>query len=170
MPAMTTDSLAQRTAHQRYMLARAWHSKGTIPKAIVGYREALALDPGHLESAVLLGALLQAQMRLGEALEVYRQALEQNPNDARLHKQFVNVMLKQDGADAVFRHYRLARKDSRQLTLRPAEILCCTVLRNELARLPYFLEYYRAKGVGAFLPVDNGSTDGSVEFLIEQPD
>ena len=109
-------------------------------------------------------------MRLGEALEVYRQALEHNPDDARLHKQFVNVLLKQDGADAVFRHYRLARKDSRQLTLQPAEILCCTVLRNELARLPYFLEYYRAKGVGAFLTVDNGSTDGSVEFLIEQPD
>ncbi len=167
---MNTASPARRAAQKRYMLARAWHSKGTMPAAIAGYREALAIDPSHLESAVLLGASLQAQLRLDEALAVYRQALEHNPNEARLHKQFVNVMLTQDGPDAVFRHYGLARKDSKYLNLHPGEIVCCTVLRNELPRLPYFLEYYRKKGVGAFLAVDNGSSDGSLEFLLRQPD
>jgi len=167
---MTTDSRSRRSAQQRYILARGWHSKGTMPAAIAGYREALALDPSHLESAVLLGASLQGQLRLEEALEVYRQALEHNPNEARLHKQFVNVMLTLQGPDAVFRHYGLARKDSRYLSLHPGEILCCTVLRNEAPRLPYFLEYYRKKGIGAFLAVDNDSSDGSVEFLLRQPD
>jgi tetratricopeptide (TPR) repeat protein len=152
------------------MLARAWHSKATMPAAIAGYREALVLDPGHLESAVLLGAALQAQLRLDEAIEVYRQALEHHPNEARFHKQLVNVMLTVEGPDSVFHHYLLARKDSRHLCLPQGAILCCTVLRNELPRLPYFLEYYRRKDIGAFLAVDNGSSDGSAEFLLRQPD
>jgi len=159
-----------KSAQVQYMLARAWHSKGTLDAAIAGYREALAMDPAHHDAAVLLGGLMQSQVRLDEALEVYRQALEYNPNDARLHKQFVNVMLAQEGPDAVFRHYGLARKDAKHLSPRPAEVLCCTVLRNELPRLPYFLDYYRKKGIGAFLAVDNNSSDGSLEYLLHQPD
>ena len=119
---------------------------------------------------MLLGAILEGQRRLDQALDVYRQALEHNPNQARLHKQFVNVMLAQEGQDAVFRHYRLVRRDSKHFSLRPPEILCCTVLRNELIRLPYFLEYYRKKGIRSFLAIDNGSTDGSPEYLLQQPD
>jgi glycosyltransferase involved in cell wall biosynthesis len=152
------------------MLARAWHSKGTLAKAIAGYRAALALDPGQLEAAILLGSVMQGQLRLDEAMQVYRQALENHPNEARLHKQFVNVTLAQQGPEAVFHYYGLTRKDSRYLSPRPAEILCCLVLRNELPRLPYLLEYYRKKGIGAFLVVDNGSSDGSFENLLEQPD
>src|ERR1700678_888881 len=113
---------------------------------------------------------MQGELWLDEALQVYREALENHPNEAGLHKQFVNVMLAQEGPDAVFRHYELTRKDSRYLSPRPAEILCCLVLRNELPRLPYFLEYYRKKDIGAFLVVDNGSSDGSFEYLLEQPD
>jgi len=159
-----------RSVQARCVLARAWHSKGRLAAAIEGYREVLSLEPGHLEAAILLGAVMQSQLRLDEALQVYRQALEFNPNDARLHKQFVNVLLAQEGTDAVFRHYRLVRRDPRYLNLRPAEIVCCTPLRDELPRLRYFLEYYRAKGIGAFLAVDNGSSDGTCEYLLEQPD
>lgn len=50
------------------------------------------------------------------------------------------------------------------------DILVFTTLRNELARLPYFLDYYRSKGVAHFLMVDNGSTDGSRAYLAAQPD
>ena len=167
---MHYDALSRRSAKARYMLARAWHSTGKLAAAITGYREALSLEPGHPEAAIFLGAILQSQLRLDEAMQVYRQALEHNPNEARLHKGFVNVLLATEGPDAVFQHYRLTRKDSKYLSLRPAEILCCTVLRNEMARLPYFLEYYRKKGIGAFLAVDNGSSDGSFEYLLEQPD
>ncbi len=48
-------------------------------------------------------------------------------------------------------------------------LLLCT-LRNERVRLPFFLRYYRDLGVNHFLFVDNASTDGSREFLAEQPD
>ncbi len=166
---MNWDS-SMPAAQAAYTLARAWHSKGTLAAAIAGYRAALALDPGHLEAAILLGALMQSQLRLDEALEIYRGALDHHPNDARLHKQFANVMLTQEGPDAVFRHYGLVRKDARHFSPRPAEILCCTVVKNDFPRLPYFLEHYRQKGIGTFLAVDKGSTDGSLEYLLNQPD
>jgi hypothetical protein len=49
-------------------------------------------------------------------------------------------------------------------------ILLMSTLRNEHVRLSYFLRYYRNLGVEHFLFVDNGSTDGSREYLAEQPD
>ena len=48
-------------------------------------------------------------------------------------------------------------------------LLFCT-LRNERVRLPFFLEYYRNLGVAHFLFVENGSDDGSKEFLTDQHD
>lgn len=50
------------------------------------------------------------------------------------------------------------------------DVLLFSVLRNERLRLPFFLDYYRALGVGHFLVVDNGSEDGSAEYLGAQPD
>ncbi|WP_242651059.1 glycosyltransferase family 2 protein [Yoonia tamlensis] len=58
----------------------------------------------------------------------------------------------------------------RTQSITPTAILAFTTLRNEMLRLPYFLDYYRKLGVAHFLIVDNGSTDGSVEFLAAQPD
>lgn len=49
-------------------------------------------------------------------------------------------------------------------------ILLFSTLRNERIRLPYFLDYYRRLGVDHFLLVDNGSDDGTREYLAEQPD
>jgi len=56
------------------------------------------------------------------------------------------------------------------MKIAPEDILLVTVLRNERVRLPYFLSYYRELGVGAFLVVDNNSTDGSCEYLVGQED
>lgn len=52
----------------------------------------------------------------------------------------------------------------------PAEVLVFCTLRNERARLPWFLRYYRELGAAHFLIVDNGSDDGSDAYLAEQPD
>lgn len=49
-------------------------------------------------------------------------------------------------------------------------ILAFTTLRNEITRLPWFFRHYRRLGVDHFLIVDNGSDDGSVEYLKAQPD
>lgn len=49
--------------------------------------------------------------------------------------------------------------------IRPGDILLVCTMRNEQIRLPYFLQYYRGLGVNHFLFVDNGSTDGSADYL-----
>jgi hypothetical protein len=54
--------------------------------------------------------------------------------------------------------------------IRPKDVLCFVTLRNERIRLPYFLRYYRDRGVSHFIFVDNDSTDGTREFLASQGD
>lgn len=50
----------------------------------------------------------------------------------------------------------------------PVAVVAC--LRNERIILAQFLAHYRALGVEGFLIADNGSDDGSFEFLAAQPD
>ncbi|MFT6459881.1 glycosyltransferase family 2 protein [Pseudophaeobacter arcticus] len=45
------------------------------------------------------------------------------------------------------------------------DVLLVSTMRNEQIRLPYFLEYYRNLGVNHFLFVDNGSEDGTAQYL-----
>ncbi|AZV80001.1 glycosyltransferase family 2 protein [Parasedimentitalea marina] len=54
--------------------------------------------------------------------------------------------------------------------INPDDILAVSVLRNEITRLPFFLDHYRHLGVSQFLVVDNNSNDGSAEYLAAQPD
>ncbi len=54
--------------------------------------------------------------------------------------------------------------------IRPGNILAFTTLRNEATRLPWFFRHYRALGIDHFLIVDNDSDDGSVDYLLDQPD
>lgn len=74
----------------------------------------------------------------------------------------------------LWRSFR-SRHDLKPVTKRTGSLsadtlLVVSVVRNEMTRLPYFLEYYRALGVGHFLIVDNASDDGTTEFLGGQPD
>lgn len=52
----------------------------------------------------------------------------------------------------------------------PKTILLAMCLRNEAPRLPAFTDYYRRLGVTHFLIVDNGSSDGLMEWAREQND
>lgn len=73
--------------------------------------------------------------------------------------------------------YRSFRK-RRQLTpvmdrtgqIAAHDILAFSTVRNERVRLPYFLDHHRALGVAHFLIVDNGSDDGTREYLAGQRD
>lgn len=74
----------------------------------------------------------------------------------------------------LWRAFRKRRELSPQMdrtsAIQAQAILLCATVRNERLRLPYFLDYYRRMGIGHFLIVDNGSTDGSAEYLRDQPD
>ncbi len=50
-----------------------------------------------------------------------------------------------------------------------AILLFCTI-RNEAERIDFFLSHYRRLGVGHFIFIDNGSTDGTRDTLLAQPD
>ena len=58
----------------------------------------------------------------------------------------------------------------RTAQIKPDAILAFVTIRNEMLRLPHFLDYYRKLGVSHFLIVDNASMDGTAEFLADQPD
>ena len=64
----------------------------------------------------------------------------------------------------------MRRLDNRSLRLDADEILAFVCVRDEALRLPWFLEYYRQAGVDHFFVVDNGSSDGSTDYLLSQPD
>lgn len=67
------------------------------------------------------------------------------------------------------RHQLTALSD-RTRRIGSGDILAFSTLRNEITRLPWFFHHYRAMGINHFLMVDNGSDDGSVPYLLDQPD
>ena len=71
---------------------------------------------------------------------------------------------------ALRKRRELTRVVNRTGQIRPNDLLLFCTQRNEAVRLPYFLDYYRDMGVGHFFFVDNDSTDGSLEYLADQPD
>ncbi len=58
----------------------------------------------------------------------------------------------------------------RTLQIKKRDILAFSTVRNEITRLPFFLDHHRTLGVRHFLFVDNDSTDGTSEYLTKQPD
>ncbi|MBO9395196.1 glycosyltransferase family 2 protein [Shimia sp. R9_2] len=66
--------------------------------------------------------------------------------------------------------HQLTSVTDRTDLIKRGDVLVVMTLRNEITRLPYTLAHYRRLGVGQFLIVDNGSTDGSEAYLAEQAD
>jgi hypothetical protein len=73
-------------------------------------------------------------------------------------------------ARAVLKRRDLMPVMDRTQDIRPGAILLMSTVRNERVRLPYFLQYYRNLGVDHFLIVENGSDDGTREYLQSQDD
>jgi hypothetical protein len=74
------------------------------------------------------------------------------------------------GLRARLRRRELRAVEARTGLIRRGDILLFSTVRNERPRLPFFLDYYRKLGVRHFLFVDNGSEDGTGDYLAAQPD
>ena len=64
----------------------------------------------------------------------------------------------------------LERLDDRPIPPAAGEIRLFTRIRNEHLRLPWLFDFYRGQGVDRFFVVDNGSDDGSRDYLLGRPD
>jgi glycosyltransferase involved in cell wall biosynthesis len=64
----------------------------------------------------------------------------------------------------------LRRLDTLRLSKGHQELRAFLTVRNESTRLPFTLQHHRALGIDRFFVVDNGSTDGTVEMLLGEPD
>ena len=95
----------------------------------------------------------QMGMILG-ALASYRLRLERKRWRLRAYRKRRELAVVQDRTDQIER----------------GDVLLASTIWNERARLPYFLRYYRNQGVSHFLIVDNGSDDGSSDYLARQAD
>ena len=64
----------------------------------------------------------------------------------------------------------LTRRDTRGIPGPVHEVRAFLVAQNERARLPQTLAHHRRLGVQRFFVIDNSSTDGTVDYLLTQPD
>lgn len=64
----------------------------------------------------------------------------------------------------------LERLDERPIPPAGTELRLFSRIRNEYPRLPWLLDFYRSQGVDRFFIVDNGSDDGSRDYLLGRPD
>jgi hypothetical protein len=71
---------------------------------------------------------------------------------------------------ALRKQRELHLKVDRTANIREGSVLLFCTLRNEKIRLPYLLQYYRDLGIDHFIFVDNGSDDGSTDYLSGQED
>nr|WP_229583455.1 glycosyltransferase family 2 protein [Paracoccus sp. S-4012] len=72
------------------------------------------------------------------------------------------------GADSNALELVSSRATCERLARAPLAVVAC--VRNEMFMLPSFLAHYRKLGVESFLISDNCSTDGTLDYLLEQPD
>ncbi|WP_299846302.1 glycosyltransferase family 2 protein [uncultured Roseovarius sp.] len=68
------------------------------------------------------------------------------------------------------KHFSLRPVTDRTGAIKAGDILLFCTFRDEMVRLPFFMQYYRDLGVSHFLMVDNGSEDGGREYLAGQND
>lgn len=96
------------------------------------------------------------------------------PETIPVHSPWARYKLRWKRKRYLWRAYRKRREltsaQDRSALIARGDILLFATLRNEMMRLPYFLEHYRRLGVAHFLIVENGSDDGTADYLAAQPD
>lgn len=167
-PDKNTNQVLQ--AEIEYRLAKAWFIRNNLSRAISGFQSSIKLNDKNPQAFLELGQIYFIQKRHDKALEVFREGLESHPNDDRLHKGLVNATVSCSDLDKTFNFYQLKQASPREIVIQDGEILCCSAVRNEIQRLPFFLNYYRKIGISHFLIIDNQSTDDTPSYLLDQPD
>ncbi|MBK6510386.1 MAG: glycosyltransferase family 2 protein [Haliea sp.] len=147
-----------------------WINRGRPLHALESFQRAIDIDHTYINPYLEIGNLYFKLSRWQDLLGLCHLWLERFHPISQIHKMMITAYEALESLDAAFAYYDLNRADQRDADIADHDILCCVTCRNEHPRLPYFLEYYRSLGVDRFLMIDNGSTDGSAEYLLQQED
>ncbi|MGQ9368577.1 tetratricopeptide repeat protein [Azospirillum sp. ST 5-10] len=91
--------LGDRSARVYYNLGVAYGRLGDLPRAVAGYRLALAEDPAHGGAHTNLGQALLARGDRAGAAAALRRALRLAPDDARAHSNLAVLFMSGEGGD-----------------------------------------------------------------------
>ena len=160
----------KQAAKVHYGMALGWLKRGRIKVAIEKLKCAIEEDKTYLQPYLTLGKTWLKLRRWNDLIVLCQGGLNYLPEVAELHKWLITAISEKGTLDDAYDEYQLKRLDQRCLRINQDEILCCVVVRNECVRIPYFVQYYRRLGVSRFFFVDNGSDDGTVEWLLNQED
>lgn len=163
-------------AYNAISMARAMRNLNRPVRAVAKYDEALAALPEFIEA-------LDECLAVLESIEDWQGVADRcatwiglfpdhatNSEADRIHSRRVDALCKLGGIELALDAYGLRPAARTDIATGSEEILAVIGLRDEVARLPHVLEHHRRLGVERFLVVDNGSTDGSLEYLLDQPD
>ena len=99
-PAKTFDTITQLVA------ALAAHRAGRMTEAEAGYRDVLAVEPGHPSALRLLGMLLLAVDRAPEAIAALEAAVAAKPDDPESRTTLANALAADGATVAAIAQYR----------------------------------------------------------------
>ncbi len=93
---------------QGFQDALSFHQQGDLREAERRYRTLLAIDPAHPDALLHLGLLRLQTGNVDEAIGLFGQALERNPNSAEAHAGLANALLTAARFDEAVVNYRAA--------------------------------------------------------------
>ena len=156
---------APREAH----LACARRAHALLPDSITfkcKLADALIRSSATTEAKATIDALAASHRDIVLRLRMWKHAMDEDQDAARAlwkTRKLIHYIPQVHAG----RFANLQRMDENPLP--PGDALALyTCIRDERDRLPWFFGYYRRLGVEHFVVIDNGSTDGSTEYLLSQ--
>ena len=163
-------------AHNAISMARAMRNLGRPRRAVAKYDEAIAALPEFIEALDECLAVLESiedWQGVADRCATWVGLFPDHATHAeadRIHSRRVDALTRCGGLELALEAYGLMPVARTDTEIGSDEILAVIGLRDEFPRLPHVLAHHRRLGVDRFLIVDNGSTDGSLEYLVDQPD
>ena len=159
-----------RRAQGFHGMGLGWLKSGKPEAAIRSFRKAIESDSRFLDPYLELGPIYLAQEDWDATIALCQQGLRTFSDIAEFHKMLVTALERKSSSEETWRWYDLRPARDEQVQVAENDIICCVTARNELPRLAGFLAHYRKLGVNRFFFIDNGSDDGSPDYLLTQPD
>lgn len=157
-------------------IARAWAGRGRTAAAVASYDDALDLVPGLQDAFCEVVGILESRADWDGVAARCERWIRHHPDHTshaysdQVHNTRITALAHIGGLDLAFEIYGLELASATAGDIRPDDVLALVVARNQMLRLPDVLAHHRQLGVDHFIVVDNGSDDGTTEFLLEQPD